>query len=67
MELGRALHGLGEHVRDVVRGANEGDLEFEGLDHVADEEVASLDVLHDQRTAIYLQVVDVQPDREDLP
>ena len=34
MELGRVLHGLSEHVRDVVRGANEGDLEFEGLDIV---------------------------------
>ena len=54
MELGRTLHGLGEHVRDVVRGANEGDLEFEGLHYVADEEVAPLDVLH---AVVVLRVV----------
>ena len=46
MEVVRVLHGLGEHVRDVVGRAHERDLELEGLDHVAHEEVAPLHVLH---------------------
>ena len=36
---------LREEVGDVVRGADEGHLELEGLDHVAHEEVAARDVL----------------------
>ncbi len=38
--------GLREEIGNVVGCANEGDLEFEGLDHVADEEVSALYMLH---------------------
>ena len=37
---------LREEVGEVVRGADEGDLELEALDHVPDEEVPPLHVLH---------------------
>ena len=44
VELVRVLHRLREHVGDVVRRAHERHFELEGFDHVADEEVAPLDV-----------------------
>ena len=42
----RSMHRLGEEVGDVVGGPDERDLDLEGLDHVAHEEVSPLDVLH---------------------
>jgi ABC-type sugar transport system ATPase subunit len=45
-EAGRVLHGLGEEVRRVLVRGDERHLELERLDHVAHEEVSSLDVLH---------------------
>ena len=46
MELAGGLHRLCEKVGDVVRCAHEGHLDLEGFDHVADEEVTPLHVLH---------------------
>jgi hypothetical protein len=46
MELAGGLHRLCEKIGDVVRCANEGHLDLEGFDHVADEEVTPLHVLH---------------------
>ena len=45
VEVAGVLHRLGEEIREVVVRVDEGYLDLEGLDHVADEEVASLDVL----------------------
>ena len=53
-ELGRVLHGLREDVTEVLLGRHEGHLEFERLNHVADEEVAALHVLH---AVVVLRVV----------
>ena len=46
VEAGGVLHRLGEEIREVVVRVDEGYLDLEGLDHVADEEVAPLHVLH---------------------
>jgi hypothetical protein len=45
-EGGCALHRFGEEVRVVVRCGDERDAQLERLDHIANEEVAALDVLH---------------------
>ena len=45
MKLGGAKR-LGEEVRDVIVRAHERHLDLELLDHVANEEVSSLDMLH---------------------
>ena len=45
-ELRRALHGLGQDVGGVLLRGHEGHLELERLDHVAHEEVATLNMLH---------------------
>ena len=44
-EEGFRVERLGKEVGDVVGGADEWDVELEGLDHVTDEEVAAGDVL----------------------
>ena len=46
VELGRVLHRFREEVGDVVGSADEGHVELERLDLVADEEVTALHVLH---------------------
>ena len=50
----RALERLGEEIGRVLRSGHVGDLELERLDHVAHEEVSSLDVLH---AVVVLRVV----------
>ena len=45
-EGGDVTHRLGEEIRVVVSRGDEGHVELEGFDHVADVEVTALDVLH---------------------
>ena len=53
-EVRWALERLGEEIGRVLRSGHVGDLELERLDHVAHEEVSSLDVLH---AVVVLRVV----------
>ena len=46
VKLAGRLHRLSEEVGKVIGGADERHLEFERLDHVTDEEMAALHMLH---------------------